>query len=446
MFYSPTEHQKGRNFTSIMKTTWLKKHKIAIIVLLLLFLERLLALHQLGVTYTLWSDDASYIKSGIHFMHTGMITMHDDWPSAQIMPGMTVLIGLFARLFGTGTVLWAVLKLFWITMGTLTAWWIYRSVCLFVPKWCGILAMLPLFRPDFVWMDNLILTETPYMFALAASVYFTLKIGKSPSWVYFFGLLAAYMGGFLLRANLLLYAPLALLYLLLAGYDKKLLRKYSAIFAAALICFILPWSVRNFIQFRAFIPLTYGAGNPILKGTYQGSGYPLDEELDYAANVDSVVAQVYRKYYQENGEVQPRYARYVSLARDNIMARYRQKIWVQCNPKSFLSSYLIAKPAHIIRSVFYWKEIFNIGGDLVIPLHKIVLVICAATAVISLMLKKLRLQVLFLSGTYFVNIYMYAMGLAFERYNAPLQCLLFILVGFGVGLGVQMVNCTNSPL
>lgn len=427
-----------------MDSTWIRRHRIAFLVIALLFFERLLALMQLGVSYTLWSDDASYINSGIRFMQTGIISMHNEWPSAQIMPGMTFLIGFLARLFGTETALWAVLKLLWITMGTLTAWYIYRSVCLFAPKWCGILAILPLFRPDFVWMDNLILTETPYMLALTACVYFTLRMGEAPNRRSFWGLYAAYLCGFLLRANILVYALPAALYLLLKGYDRKLLLRQGAILVTALFCFMLPWSIRNYVQFHAFIPLTYGSGNPILLGTYQGSGYPSDEELDYAANVDAVVARDYRDYCQPDGEVQPRYARYVSLERDGVMAKYRQKVWIQRDLRSFLTSYLIKKPAYMIRSIFYWEPVFHVDGAQVVPLHKVILVLCTAAAAISLIMRRQRLLVLFLLGTYFVNIYMYAVGFAFERYNAPLQCLLFILLGLGADLSVQWFRCTSS--
>ena len=141
--------------------SFMKENKAALIVLFLLLVLRLMTLYSLGFTYSLESDDAAYIESGIQFARTGTITMHDDYPSAQIMPGMTVLIGIFVLLFGEGKLLWISLKVLWILMGLGTAWLIYKSVCLFVPKWCGIIGMLPLFRADFIWMDNLILTETP---------------------------------------------------------------------------------------------------------------------------------------------------------------------------------------------------------------------------------------------------------------------------------------------
>ncbi len=45
---------------------------------------------------------------------------------------------------------------------------------------------------------------------------------------------------------------------------------------SVLVLFVVlgPWWARNYIQFDKFIPLTAGAGNPLLLGTYQGEGYP----------------------------------------------------------------------------------------------------------------------------------------------------------------------------
>lgn len=114
--------------TSPNVKAFLREHWGAFIIMALLLAIRLIALHSLGFNYSLGSDDMSYVKSGIYFAETGTITMHDTYPSAQIMPGMTVLIGILARIAGQGPALWITLKLLWIFMGTLTAWFIYRSV------------------------------------------------------------------------------------------------------------------------------------------------------------------------------------------------------------------------------------------------------------------------------------------------------------------------------
>ena len=80
-------------------------------------------------------------------------------------------------------------------------------------------------------------------------------------------------------------------------------------------------------QFDAFIPLTYGAGNPTLLGTYQGIRYPTDESLDYETNVTDVVKEKYAQYYDENGNVLPQYSKYIDLRSDGIKANYRLRVW-----------------------------------------------------------------------------------------------------------------------
>ena len=420
--------------------SFMKAHKAALIVLSLLLILRLMALYSLGFTYSLESDDAAYIESGIQFARTGTITMHDDYPSAQIMPGMTVLIGIFVLLFGEGKLLWISLKVLWILMGLGTAWLIYKSVCLFVPKWCGIIGMLPLFRADFIWMDNLILTETPFMFALTAMVYYTLRMGKQPGFRYFWPCAIAYMAGLMLKANIALYPLFALIYLLVVKYDRKLLAKQCVVLAGIVLCFVIPWSIRNYIHFHAFVPLTYGAGNPTLLGTYQGEQYPSDDELDYETNVEQVAKEKYADYYDENGEVLPQYQRYVSLQKDAIKAKYRQQAWWDTDYKKMLYSYGVIKPQMMIESVFYWDTVFNQSLEALQQIQRVDLYLCIASLIAAFVLKRHRKPLLFVTAAYLGNIYIYSMTYAFSRYNASLMSMRFILIGIGAGLLVSLLK------
>lgn len=420
--------------------SFVKEHRAALIVLFLLFVLRLMTLYSLGFTYSLDSDDAAYIESGIQFARTGTITMHDAYPSAQIMPGMTVLIGLFVLLFGEGKLLWVVLKLLWICMGLGTAWLIYRSVCLFVPKWCGVIGMLPLFRADFIWMDNLILTETPFMFALTAMVYYTLRMGKQPGFRYFWPCAISYMAGLMLKANIVLYPLFALVYLLVVKYDWKLLAKQCVVLAGIVLCFVVPWSIRNYVQFHAFVPLTYGAGNPTLLGTYQGEGFPSDDILDYETNVERVAEEKYADYYDDAGKVLPRYQRYVSLQKDEIKAAYRQQVWWDTDYKKMLYSYGVIKPQTMIESVFYWDTVFDQPIETLQQIQRVDLYLCIASLVAALVLKRHRKPLLFITAVYLGNIYIYSMTYAFSRYNASLMSMRFILLGVGVGLLVLLLK------
>lgn len=420
--------------------SFMKAHKAALIVLSLLLILRLMALYSLGFTYSLESDDVSYIESGIRFARTGTITMHDDYPSAQIMPGMTVLIGLFVLLFGEGKLLWIALKLLWICMGLGTAWFVYRSVCLFVPKWCGIIGMLPLFRTDFIWMDNLILTETPFLLALTAMVYYTLRMGRQPGFRYFWPCAISYMAGLMLKANIALYPLFALVYLLVVKYDRKLLAKQCVVLAGIVLCFVIPWSIRNYVQFRAFVPLTYGAGNPTLLGTYQGEGFPSDDILDYETNVEKVAAEKYADYYDNTGKVLPQYQRYVSLQKDEIKAAYRQQVWWDTDYKKMLYSYGVIKPQTMIESVFYWDTVFDQPIDTLQQIQRVDLYLCIASLVAALVLKRHRKPMLFITAVYLGNIYIYSMTYAFSRYNASLMSMRFILLGIGAGLLVLLLK------
>ena len=409
-----------------------RENWLLVLVLALLFLERAAALWTLGAEYTLASDDLSYVKSGIYFAQNGVITMHGTTPSAQIMPGMTWLIGLFAALFGEGGhALWLALKLLWISMGTATGWFLFKSVTLFAPKWCGAVACLPLFGADFVWTDNLILTETPFILCLSAMLYYTFLLGRERSRRAFAGCAVSYLAAILLKANIAVYPLFALGYLLAVKYPFKRLLKQGLILACLVLCFLVPWAARNYVQFRAFVPLTYGAGNPTLLGTYQGYGYPADEELDYVTNVDEPFREAYAAYFDENGEIPERYQKYLSLQHDGMKASYRLEEWASRDLKSLIVSYGFLKPLEIVRGTFYWERVFNIPGTWVQEAQDLNLLLCALAAAASLLFRKHRAQCLYLIILYGGNVYIYAMTYAFGRYSIGLMPMRCILVGLG---------------
>lgn len=419
-------------------------NKFIIIIMALLLIERLYAMYTVGVTYNIESDDLSYIISGITFKNTGTITMH-GYLSGQIMPGMPVLIGFVSLIFGEGKLLWLALKILWFIMNSFTAFFIYKIVTLYTPKWCGIFATLPLFWVDFVWMDNLILTETPFLVLFIAMIYFTLMMGRTGKWRYFWLCAACYMLALMFKANIGVYPLFAFLYLLLVKYDFVTLLKQCGILACVILCFVIPWGIRNYIHFDAFVPLTWGAGNPLLLGTYQGYGYPLDEDLDYETNVEEVALEKFAEYYDEEGNIVPDYmAKYISLEKDGIKAKYRMKVWAQENPKSMLKSYLIEKPKNMIHSVFYWREVFSVPVTKIIFFRELNWDLCILTVLAALFVKKYRSIILYLALLYIGNIYIYAMTFSFDRYAATLLPLRFITLGIGIMVFVDLLKSIIS--
>lgn len=429
-------------------TEFIKENKIVILIMISLFLIRALAMADLGVKYSLNSDDLSYILSGIEFQKTGTITMHGVI-SAQIMPGMTILIGILSFIFGDGNLLWLVLKLVWITMGCITAFLAYKCVRVFAPKWCGVITLLLFFSPDFIWMDNLILTETPFTLCLVGMIYSTLMMGKTQEKKYFWICLSMYMFALMFKANIGIYPVFAFIYLILVGYDFKTLIKQGVIIGIVLLCFIIPWSIRNYKIYNTFIPLTYGAGNPKLLGTYQGIGYPSDEELDYKTNVDDVAKEKFKKYYDNGSSEKPYIKRYISLETDGIKAKYRQSEWWKSNPISLILSYLILKPLDMMKSVFYWDEVFSINKLILQITNSINWIACILCLYTGIILKRRLAEMFLLISVYLGNILIYATTFSFDRYAAPFTTLRFIFIGIGIYLIYQLydlVKCNKRSL
>lgn len=413
---------------------WLIENKIICIVIVIAFILRIIAMLQLGVGYTLESDDLSYVISGIEFKNTHTITMHESI-SAQIMPGMPILIGFVSTIFGEGQLLWLALKIIWILMGCTSILMAYKCVTLFAPKWCGIIAALFFIRPDFIWMDNIILTETPYMLCLLSMIYATFMMGKTKQKRYFWMCLSLYMSALMFKANVGIYPVFAAIYLLLVKYDFKMLIKQGIVIGIVLLTFIIPWTIRNYKLYDAIIPLTYGAGNPKLLGTYQGIGYPLDENLDYVTNVDKVVKDKYSKYYDEDGTIkEPHIRKYVELEADGIKAEYRLKEWKKDNIINVIYSYLVMKPMQMIKSSFYWHEVFGINGLVLQIFNSIEWIVCILGIFTTFMLRKRIPEITFLIVSYLGSMFIYAVTFAFDRYAATLTPLRFICIGMSLDL------------
>lgn len=423
---------------------------LLIAVLLMMFGIRLLSLIYYGADYGLESDDLSYVNAAITFVETGQITMHGVL-SAQIMPGMIWLITPFVLIFGKGATLWLALKIFWIIMGTLSAYGVYKIVRIFAKPIYGILACLFFIAPDFVWADMLILTETPFIMACIFLLYSSFQLAETKKWKYFYFICFWYMFALLLKANIAPYPLFLFAYLIMKKYDLKTLGIQIVIAAVITLAFIVPWTIRNYIQFDHFIPLTYGIGNPKLLGTYQGKAVPDDEQLDYETNVYSKMSDEMKKYYNDDGTTkdylkeegawEENYmAKYYALELDDMKANYRLSEWRKNNMSDYLYSTLVFKPKGLVYNTFYWKEIFNIPVTVNYLFRKVDLVLFAfATLGIFLNRKRIKEGLLILSF-YLFQILVYAYTFSFDRYAHSMFLFRFIIIGLGLYELVEFIK------
>ena len=409
-----------------------------LIIVWLLFFERLWMLSHLGGAYSLKSDDLSYMKAGITLFRTGTLTMHGVI-SAQIMPGLPALIALFCNLFGTGSGLWLPLKVAWCFMGTMAAWFTYLAIREKAPTYAAILPTLMFLTPDFAWQDNLILTETPYLFLVSLYLYGVIRMGNRKDWTGFIIMaLSAYLA-FMLKAQAICLFLLPLPYLWIKKYPSTRLYLQAFMVFIALLAFVLPWSVRNYKHFRAFIPTTYGIGNPLLLGTYQGEGYPSEDVFDRRKFADEVYeAHVFLK--DRNGSFAAKHKRYFELLTDEKLARARMVYWWKHDRDSMLKSYLWLKPKSMLGASFYWDEVIPKTKYPIIHLRQVDFTLAMAAAVVVLLAKKTVAETYFVLFAYWVQVYMYAYAYAFDRYAQTLLPYRYVAIGFLIPASVEIIR------
>ena len=437
------------------KNAFLQPDQLIQIFLVILFIERMLVFLQLGPDYNSGSDDINYVQSGITFAKTGMISYGGAYPSALIMPGMTVTVGLFCLAFGEGAGLWIALRVFWSILGVMTAWAAYRTAKLLSNGWGGLGAAIWFALPNMAWMNHVVLTETPYILFSTLCLLYTFLMGKDSNRRWFFCYTASFFFALMFRANAIL------LPLFTGGYLiwKRAFQIRRAIsFALLLLLFFIPWTIRNYLQFGAFVPLTYGSGQPMLQGTYQGEGWPEDSVLDYETNVHRVMLRDYAGYYLGNptqetdrdpylvqydpeGEVkEARHVQYLFMQKDGIKAKYRLTEWRKADWKSLLKSYLYIKPRWMLNWSWAWEEVFHVPYQVLHRISQINLIFCLFAFILCIILKKPS-GIPFLCIVYFVQVYIYSLSFVTDRYASSLMVIRYIWAGVGVGLMTDLA-CT----
>ena len=401
-----------------------------LVVLIISLILHILALKELGFNYSLNSDDADYIKSGIVFLQTGKITMHDVL-SAQIMPGMTFLIAFMALIFGVGSKLIISLKILWLIMGLLTIYIVYKTIKLYSNQYIAAISCLFFLAADYIWMDNLILTETPYILLFSLLIYHTLKLSMKANKKDFILIVIYYILAVFIRPTIGIFPIFLFVFLILKKYNFKLLIRQCIIAGIILLLCLIPWTYRNYKIFNHFIPLTYGTGNPLLLGTYQGSGYPTDEELDYVKNVDEKIPAE-MKYYLQNPNKKDYMTKYYSLEYDGLKAKYRMHEWWNKDKISMLKSYLIYKPLQNFDNYFYWDTIMGISGNQLNVVRKVEIILFVISSILIFINKKRIKEWLFLILTYGSQIAIYSYTFAFSRYAISMFFIRYIIIGIGI--------------
>ncbi len=432
-------------------------NRVLVLLLVFLFVERMLVFRELGSTYNSGADDINYVPSGIFFAKTGMITYGGEYPTALIMPGMPAVIGMFSLLFGEEQILWVALRVFWSFLGVLTAWYTYRTAAMISNQWGGIAAAAWFALPNMAWMNHVILTETPYLLFFTMCLYYTFKMGNEDNKRWFLGYTVSFVFALMFRTNIAILPFFTIIWLLIKKKKIKIILKRLVLLGLIVLCVLTPWTLRNYYQFGAFVPLTYGAGQPLLQGTYQGEGYPEDSELNYKSVAEKMHKE-YAKYYKETpearsekdtayslqydpaGEIKEiKHAQFLFMQENKLRAQYRIQKWIESDFSGFLKSYLLIKPRWMLNWVWAWEEVFHVPYSFLHRISQINLLFCIVSVALSVLCRK-DFEIPFLLAIYIAFVFVHAMAFVTDRYSSSLMGIRYIIAGSGTPLVIAFIS------
>ena len=394
---------------------------------------RLAVLFVYGPGLSLISDDYFYIDSAKHLLAEGeLVYVNHEEPTVHIMPGLPMLVAAVFFVFGTGTVGLAAAKLVMILIGCLSIVGIYKiGERLFSPIAGSIAALVTALYLPMVVTDNLIATESPTTAAFIFFVYFSLRLADTHSMKDFYWVIGLYLFMLYFRPTVTLFPFILLVYLVLKKYPFKLALKQLSIAAILLLVVMAPWWFRNYVAYDEFIPLSGGAGNPTLLGTYQGHGYK------YGPPMPEVVLSIEEQYPDSTRYEQNQYQ--MEVAKERIRTMWEH------NPYWFIQTYTNSKLRIQWGNPFYWIEVFGVS----IEEMKIIFRVLFWTSLVSFLLalafhKGTRKEMFFISLFILYFTLMNNLYLAYPRYNQPLLPFLFLGIGGFVHLLVRLIKTRTA--
>jgi len=377
---------------------------------LLSFIIKLIMIFKYGNQLTLASDDLNYLKSAVYLTKKNIFVFHNyNEPTVFIMPLYPLFLSIIIRIFGYGLagiqairVTQAVISCVTIIMVFLIAQRLFgKKVALFA-------AFLVSFYVPNIVTTGYLLTATLFTALLYTLLYYSLKFSDKPLCGNFAVLGVIWAGAILCRPTIAPYPALLFLYLLIHRRVKlgKLI-KLGIAMSITFIVIMLPWWVRNYMEYSEFIPLTAASGNPMLQGTY----------VNYLQTPENVV------YYKLGENAFETNKTEVEVAKKRIREEFRKDFW------GYLKWFTLGKTKFYWQSPFYWRELFNIDRKLVELTHYFLLI--GFAGIILSAVKNFTKYMLPISLIVFFNV-VHCIYMAFDRYAFPLMPLMSIFCSYFV--------------
>ncbi len=300
------------------------------------------------------NDDVKYLRSAWTLLETGRLTYrYPDTDTVFIMPGLTLVLAGFVKLFGQYPILpFQIFQALMMTFGFYLFFLIVRRI--FNAK-VGIISLVLMFfyLPN-VYVTTLLLTETIFAVLFLLLFYLSMYAVMEKQMKY-------YIWGGIVLGSMVLFRPTILLFPVVI-FATWLIQKYQwkemlrfALPVILIVCVMLtPWWVRNYILFDRFIPLTLASGNPMLQGTFIN----YDQSMRYQEGID-----YHRSIAQLRPDLDLEMYGHDEIITDQIestMAKIRFHEIMRKEPVKYLKWYTLGKTYENFKKPFVWKELYGV--------------------------------------------------------------------------------------
>lgn len=372
------------------------------------------------------NDDVKYIQSARLFINEGVLAYNTgNLPSAFIMPGITVLLAGFMKIFGQGEAAIIAFRLFQVLQQALCIYLIYWLGKRFFNPRVGVVAAIisALYLPDY-YTAGVILSEMTFRTLLLLLICTTvIALERSQGkWYIYIGILVAVAAYF--KPQISLYPAIFLLLWWKKHVTWRHMLKYMSFIGGVYVLLLLPWWIRNYTVFHEWIVFTNSGGSPFLLGTKIYHLMP--PEGFFAAHPE----------YHPDTLFQGADHTAIQKGLDILSYGFTHE------PLKYIYWYTLGKWVDLYFQPFYWKAIFGISVPVMYVLQVILTGVCIAGILKAIRKHVANLLLLYLSLIYLTAIYM--PFFAFSRYGYPNMPLLILFGAYFIVQRMQMKEQQRS--
>lgn len=389
--------------------------RLLILVFMLAFVLRIIYILALPLDFIMkWESDA-YVYKGLalNILSTHSYGQIAGVPDAQNPPLYPCFLAFVYIIFGAaekGIISVRLIQALISSFVCIIVFYIAQEI--FDKKVAIFSAFLVALHPALIAYTGMHLTETLYIFILFLFILYMLRSYFDLSFknIFLCGLLFGL--SILTREVLLLFPFFLLLGLFFLGYRFKELIKYVAIMLIGLAVIIGPWTIRNFVHFNKFIPVTEGGGHVLYAANYipETGKWVMDgteiTKIYYSIKNDNKTSYTKKALRHIAHLVKDRPLAYL----DMLMKKFKE-LWLHpSGSKQIHNAY--------IRSTY-------------VIIHYILLLLCFLGIVVAVRAKNKKILPLLLILFYVTFLFVFVL-FPLARYFLPFLPLVFILSSRGL--------------